>query len=338
MIVIDGMSAAVCRELLSDILRHDWTALAEPGRAFNRPGIATIPSMTEFSRASLLCGKLLQGVAGDEAAGFAEHAGLSKRCRGGFPPILFHKAAIQERDDAELAADVRKEIGSAHRKVVGVVINAVDDNLLKGEQLDTRWSRDAIRALPLLLHEARQARRLVVLLSDHGHVLDCQAEGRTGDGADRWRSATSVAGADELVVHGGRVLVHGQRLIAPWSERVRYAGKKNGYHGGLNPQEMVIPIVVLASGEEYPAGWREVPVDTPAWWDEPVLAQVHAEEKVPRSSLPRSRSRGCCSIWSTSTSRRPQSPAKSRWPSGSDDWSVPRSSTSKSRSPGARPA
>ena len=179
-IVIDGMSAAVCCELLADVLRHDWTALAEPGRDFNRPGIAAIPSVTEFSRASLLCGCLRQGVAGDEAVGFGEHAALSKRCRSGFPPILFHKAALQERDDAELATNVRKEIASSHRKIVGVVINAVDDNLLKGEQIDTRWSRDAIRVLPSLLYEARQARRLVILLSDHGHILDCQAQGTIG--------------------------------------------------------------------------------------------------------------------------------------------------------------
>ena len=280
-IVIDGMSAAVCRELLSDVTRHDWTALAEPGRAFNRPGIATIPSMTEFSRASLLCGRLRQGVASDEVTGFAEHAALSRRSRKGFPPVLFHKAALQERDHAELVPDVRKEIGSSHRQVVGVVINAVDDNLLKGEQIDTRWSRDAIRVLPLLLHEARQARRLVILVSDHGHVLDCQAQGRTGDGGDRWRSATGGIGADELLVQGTRVLVPGQRLISPWSERVRYCGKKNGYHGGLTPQEMVVPIVVLTSSEDFPSGWREVPVDSPAWWDDAVAVKTQAEEKAP---------------------------------------------------------
>ena len=31
-IVIDGLSAAVCRELLADLTRHDWVALGEPGR------------------------------------------------------------------------------------------------------------------------------------------------------------------------------------------------------------------------------------------------------------------------------------------------------------------
>ena len=43
------------------------------------------------------------------------------------------------------------------------------------------------------------------------------------------------------------LLAEGHRLIAPWSERVRYGAKKNGYHGGLTPQEMVIPITVVTS-------------------------------------------------------------------------------------------
>ena len=174
------------------------------------------------------------------------------RCRSGYPPVLFHKATLQESDDAVLAADVRKEIGSAHRKIVGVVINAVDDNLLKGGQIDTRWSRDEIKVLPALLHEARMARRLVVLVSDHGHVLDCQTQARPGEGGERWRVASGEPAADELLIQGQRVAVEGHRLIAPWSERVRYGMMKNGYHGGLTPQEMVVPIVVLSSSDKFP--------------------------------------------------------------------------------------
>ena len=166
--------------------------------------------------------------------------------------MLFHKATLQESEDAVLAADVRREIGSAHRKIVGVVINAVDDNLLKGGQIDMRWSRDEIKVLPALLHEARMARRLVVLVSDHGHVLDCQTQARPGEGGERWRVASGEPAADELLIQGPRVAVEGHRLIAPWSERVRYGMMKNGYHGGLTPQEMVVPIIVLK--HKFPTG------------------------------------------------------------------------------------
>ena len=58
---------------------------------------------------------LMQGHSANEKSGFAEHPALLRACRSGFPPVLFHKAALHESDDASLAADIRKEIGSSHR-------------------------------------------------------------------------------------------------------------------------------------------------------------------------------------------------------------------------------
>ena len=48
-LVIDGMSAAVCRELLADVTRQDWVVLCEQSCNATRPGLATIPSVTEVS-------------------------------------------------------------------------------------------------------------------------------------------------------------------------------------------------------------------------------------------------------------------------------------------------
>ncbi len=279
-VVVDGMSVAVARELLTDVTRHEWTEISEPGRSHNRAGLATIPSVTEYSRTSLLCGKLRQGNQEIERKQFEQHAGLLAHCRSGSPPVLFHKASLSEAEDTVLAPEVRKEIASTHRRVVGVVVNAVDDHLLKGEQIDTRWSKEEIKVLPALLHEARVARRLVVLLSDHGHVLDCQTEGRIYKddlaGGERWRSSKGSPDEDELQVKGSRVAVSGKEVIAPWSEQVRYGIKKNGYHGGLTPMEMVAPIVVLSSTDDLPDGWGEKPADTPGWWDLSVSTD-HAE-------------------------------------------------------------
>ncbi|MGH7138693.1 MAG: BREX-2 system phosphatase PglZ, partial [Pirellulales bacterium] len=276
-IVIDGMSVAVCRELLADVTRHEWLAACEPGRNFNRPAIATIPSVTEFSRTSLLCGRLRQGSAHDERPGFAEHPALLAHCRTGYPPILFHKASLQQAEDAVLAAEVREAIGSVHRRVVGVVVNAVDDHLLRGDQIDTRWTRDEIKVLPSLLHEAANARRVVVLLSDHGHVLDCQMEGQAAEGGERWRVDDGKPSPQELRIEGSRVGVEGHRLIAPWTEKVRFGVKKNGYHGGLNPQEMVVPVAVLTTSTDFPDGWTEMPIETPAWWDDTAPATMPVE-------------------------------------------------------------
>ena len=285
-IVVDGMSVAVMRELLTDVTRHEWVAISEPGRQFNRPGLATIPSVTEFSRTSLLSGALGQGNQDIERKQFEKHAGLLKHCRSTSPPILFHKAGLSETEDTVLAAEVRKEIASTHRRVVGVVINAVDDHLLKGEQIDTRWTRDEIKMLPALLHEARIARRLVVLLSDHGNVLDCHAKGRNykdeAAGGERWRTAIGKPEDDEFVVEGSRVVAEDQRIIAPWSESVRYGIKKNGYHGGLTPQEMIAPIAVLASTDDFPEDWSEQPIDTPGWWDDVSPTEVFKAAPAPK--------------------------------------------------------
>lgn len=287
-ILIDGMSVAVFRELMDDVLGSDWALLAEEDRGL-RCGLATVPSVTEVSRTSLMCGKLTLGASANEKVGFAEHPALVSASRITHPPILFHKASLQESEDASLAADIRKEIGSSHRKVVGVVVNAVDDHLLKGDQIDTRWTRDEIKVLPSLLHEAKMSRRTVILLSDHGHVLDCNATGKKADGGERWRVDTNDAGEQELQVSGSRVVIPGVTesaeksvsLIAPWSERLRYGIKKNGYHGGLTPQEMVVPIAVLSTSDLFPAGWQEASVDLPLWWNEPPVVDAGIEREAP---------------------------------------------------------
>jgi hypothetical protein len=204
---------------------------------------------------------------------------------------------LQESDDSSLAAEIRKQIGSSHRKIVGVVVNAVDDHLLKGDQIDTRWSRDEIKVLPVLLHEAKAAGRIVVMLSDHGHVVDCRAKGQVYEGGERWRIDDGQPSDGELRIHGPRVVIpESKTLIAPWTERLRYGVKKNGYHGGISPQEMVIPIAVLKATEGFPSGWTDTAADLPTWWDltdpsqpavaEPVTNLKPIESKPKSTSLP----------------------------------------------------
>ncbi len=281
-LVIDGMSYAVCRELVEDITRQDWAEIRRQDRGPVWPGIAAVPSVTEVCRASLLCGRLRQGHASDEKTGFAEHAGLLRHCRSGTPPVLFHKDALQETSEASLAEGVIREIESPRRRVVGAVINAVDDHLLKGDQLDIRWSGDEIKVLPKLLYEARAAGRIVVLATDHGHVLDFQTECRPHEQGDRWRTAEAAPADDEIQIAGPRVVLpESHRLVAPWSERVRYSIKKNGYHGGVSMQEMVIPVAVLTAQDELPEGWVEPPSDAPAWWFPPLEEQPAADAGQP---------------------------------------------------------
>lgn len=292
LVLIDGMSAAVWRELLSDLTRRDWTALVPKGAAQNPPVLASVPSVTQVSRTSLFCGELKRGSSGDEQKGFAAHPELVAQSRSGYPPVLFHKASLSEDEDVVLAEDIRREIESNRRRVVGVVVNAIDDHLAKGDQIDVQWTRDAIKVLPTLLHEASSSGRAVVLLSDHGHILDHGTKSRTYEHAgERWRPDVGKPCDDEIQVRGERVVAHeGDSLIAPWSEGVRYtAMKKNGYHGGLTPQEMVVSMTVLSSSASPLPGWVDAPVDYPSWWDEPGRASAgtdRREHEIVQSAAP----------------------------------------------------
>ena len=135
----------------------------------------------------------------------------------------------------------------------------------------------------------------MVLVSDHGHVLDYQTQQRKQESSDRWRRSDGAPGEDEVLIAGDRVVLPVEhRLIAPWSERVRYSMKKNGYHGGVTMQEMVVPVTVLSARDDLPQGWSEPPVDTPDWWFAPLEEQMPAEAEplMPPKRPPRKKPAG----------------------------------------------
>ena len=296
--VIDGMSMAVFRELEEDLGRNGWIGLAPTGASAPKPVIATIPSVTEASRASLFAGQLTTGAQGKESKAFGKHPRLIEVSSATKPPVLFHKGDLVEPGRAGLAPAVGKALTDPAQRIVGVVINAVDDHLGKGDQVRVPWGLDSIRPLDSVLAAAREAGRIVLLLSDHGHVIDYDTTLLEGSEAERWRSAeTGSAGLreGEITIKGPRVLLAaGQQLIAPWSEKIRFAPKKNGYHGGVSPQEVVIPLGVFSASGEVPEDWSEVDPEQPAWWARPVAedlpeAATQAVVKpVPKTKKPKS--------------------------------------------------
>lgn len=294
LVVLDGMSAAVCRELVDHLTRErrEWLEIVEEGRPSYRPVLATIPSETKYSRASLLAGRLATD-GPDEQAAFAGHRGLVDVSNGGKGPVLYPKADLSP---TSLSDVVREEIASPKRRVVGVIVNAVDDHLAKADQILVRWNLDTIPVLGALLHDAARAGRAVILTSDHGHVLEAGTTARAnrgGDGGERWRPAGGAEPApDEIALRGSRVMVPGGALVTSWSESVRYiAATKRGYHGGISPQEMVVPTSVLIPAEATePEGWKPAPESTPPWWDRdgrPVVVSPAAVEprKQPQGML-----------------------------------------------------
>jgi hypothetical protein len=283
LLVFDGLSFAVWRYLAGTVGRLGWSELAPADGRGAFIAAAALPSVTEISRASLLCGRLTRGDQAAERAGFAGLPSLVAVSRSGKPPRLFHKASLGA--GPELGTDVQAAVADLQQKIVGIVHNAVDAQLSGSDQLEITWSADDFRQVSALLHTARQAGRIVVITGDHGHVLDegtVQVPGGTGD---RWRSAGTPPAEGEIALAGGRVLAPGgaTSVVVAWSERLRFAARRGGYHGGAAPQEVLVPVAVLSSGDP-PSGWTEAPPAEPAWWrgtDDEANASRMPEDAVP---------------------------------------------------------
>jgi len=268
LIVIDGMSFAVFRELLQDVSSHGWLELTEQGKPA-KPVIAALPSITEVCRRSLLAGRLMSGNGDDEKQAFAANIDLSQAVKSAGPAILFQKSELADSGGASLSLEVRKEIASAKRRVVAAIVNAVDDHLLKGEQVFIPWTLSHIPLLNQLLGAAMEAGRLVVMTSDHGHVLDHDTAYRASNLGERYRGDDATVHPDEVRISGTRVVLpQGGTLIAPWSEKIRYGGKRNGYHGGASPQECVVPLAVLGWQSVVAERYQPVALVRPHWWQD----------------------------------------------------------------------
>lgn len=270
LIVIDGMSFAVVYELLSDLTQKHWQLITPDAQTSTiRAGLAAIPSETKVSRTSLICGALTQGQQHHEKKGFSQHPGLFQHCKRSAPPLLFHKDALHSITPPILSEELYNAINSEKHQVVGLVINAVDDLLSKGDQVDIDWTCDRINILEPILQAANNAERLVILTSDHGHVLHHGTQYQSANGGERWRVDEGNPRQGELQIEGDRVIsANSKSVIAPWTEKLRYSGhKKTAIMGGINPQEIIVPIAILTSSLKCPEGWQEKSLSYPDWWD-----------------------------------------------------------------------
>ncbi len=277
LLVVDGMSVAASTELVTSVTETDWIELTRFGGP--RVGVlAALPTVTRVSRASLFAGEITVGEQAEERAALATAFGPKAR--------LLHKADLRAGPGASLDPAVIDALGDPQVPLVAAVVNTIDDALDRGDPGATEWSQRTLRSVRDLLHHARD--RTVVLLSDHGHVVDRGEEMtlRTDlSGGARWRSADSPTGEGELLFAGPRVALGGGRVVLPWRETVRYAPRKAGYHGGASAAEAVIPLTVLTTREDAKVPeWTGAPVATPAWWRGPL--PVEAGAAVPAVAVP----------------------------------------------------
>lgn len=287
MIVLDGMSWAVCHELLEDIRQDHWfESTFDEDSAIPHPVIATVPSETRYSRTSLMSGELTEGDSSTERRNFKQNPALVECSDRRKPPVLFHKKDITEGSRGAVSEEVSKAILDEKQKVVGVVINAIDDRLANAQQIRDNWTIGRINPLGALLRLARDSGRVVVLASDHGHVwhrTDAQYEPATE--GSRWRHNEGECTEGELVISGKRV-VPADSIIVPWTETIHHKRKQHGYHGGATPQEMVCPLVLLTDKSSAYSGLNECAYPSPAWWSPAPVASPDEAEPVVQVTVP----------------------------------------------------
>ena len=275
-LVVDGLSHAAAGPLLSDLARRGWQR-QQPETSELPSVLAVMPSVTRVSRTSLLCGELRDGDQAVERDGFAAHPALRGAGKGQ-APRLFHRSDLGDID-GHVAPQVQQALLDPGQQVVGIVVNGADDHLAKGSQLRLVDGLSGIRPLRPIEQAAAEAGRTIVLVADHGHVLDhgTRYVHTTASGGERWRA---VAGAspdpdDEVAVAGPRVLLGGEDgIIAAATEQTRYVkADKRGYHGGATPAEVLCPLHVLTPAGVSLDGWEAAAMLPPVWW-QPLAEQV----------------------------------------------------------------
>src|SRR5690606_27801398 len=122
---------------------------------------------------------------------FAKHRALAGFTDGTVAPCLLLRAEGSTATGAA-SQEALNLVGDARRRVVGLVVNAIDASLKRDPQQHPRWTVDDIRPLADLLEAAQRAGRAVLVASDHGHIPTTELVARVGDGAAsgggaRWR-------------------------------------------------------------------------------------------------------------------------------------------------------
>jgi hypothetical protein len=277
LLILDGMSAGVATEIITSLLvrtGEGWAEALLAGQGHRAAGLAVLPTLTEVSRTSLLCGALASGSQDAERRGYdrlwAAH-GLTKA-------ELFHKRPLDSSlPGYALAADVAEALGDVTgRPLVTSILNTIDDALDRSDPGGTEWTASAVRHLMPLLDQARRSGRVVILTADHGHVV----ERRQGvqhsyeeSSSGRSRAAVGKVEGGEILVTGSRVLLHGGKAVLAVDEKLRYGPLKAGYHGGASAAEVVVPVAVLVSGsvpEGASSRLQLAPPQEPSWWTDPI--------------------------------------------------------------------
>jgi hypothetical protein len=312
-LLVDGMAWAQAVELLDSLgeIPSAWGPLSfhqlkkhRVGDGFFPAVMAALPTETEVSRAAFFASKPVKDgtreATSKDVARFRENRVLAPFFEGSAAPELLLRAEGHTKSGTASEAALTL-VSKSEARVVGIVINAIDNSLKGDSQQDQAWTVDSIRSLGHLLDAARTAGRSVLLASDHGHVpSDCfESMPRVGDGGSRWRvwSSPSEALADgEFGFAGASVWTpkgaHGVVLLG--DDQRRYGGAPHaGEHGGATLAEVMTPCVLIGSAvdaQEGDVARAVMRAPVPAWWmfdvREPQLDVVQEAPVVPKRKKP----------------------------------------------------
>ncbi|MCP4502876.1 MAG: BREX-2 system phosphatase PglZ [Deltaproteobacteria bacterium] len=262
---MDGMSWANLAEMWSSLRTQPegaafipMTLPGQDGGDLPPPVIAAIPTITTLSRGSLFAGRLLgeddsKSTANDPKR-LKEHRGV--RSFTSTATVLLKKDIFGEGGKLKLEAKAKV---ASNERVVGVVVNTIDDQLKGSPQFSASLSLGDITPLCELLAAAAKAGRAVLLCSDHGHITSQRfsetsaalPKRKTKDDikaniSARWRPIGEEEEADVGEVALTSHLAESGRIALAVDEKLRYVGQVHqGEHGGLSLAEAVAPAFLL---------------------------------------------------------------------------------------------
>ncbi|MGV9435804.1 BREX-2 system phosphatase PglZ, partial [Nocardia sp. NPDC003648] len=274
LIVVDGMSAAIATELAGELRSSfsEFDPLPGTSAPMRRCMAAALPSLTTVSRTSLFAGKLMKGDQKTEKKLFPEHSFWGAR-----RAEVFHKDNLRSKAGDRFGPDLSRALANPDCHVA-VVLNTIDDRLGKEAKLDdSGWEAREIGDLQALVSVATAQGMVVLITSDHGHVIDRNGIAVTATGVASARHRVPAGDFDrrseaEIPLHGPRVVwpEPGASIVALWDNDSRYTTQKAGYHGGAALAEITIPVLAfLPFGALPPGGWRELGDQRPSWWRDP---------------------------------------------------------------------
>lgn len=288
-LLMDGMAWAQAVSILAsfDAWAVPWGPMAwhsssqgKVGAALRPVVFAALPTVTEVSRAAFFAGKPtpagpVQSTSDDPKRWLANKTVAKLEADTIEPKLLLRGEG--HTSDGIASQEALSLVADPARRMVAIVINAIDASLKGDSQHHHLWKADSIRSFVDLLDKARESGRAVLLAADHGHVPASLlvAKSKQIDASARYRPWTKPddpIAEDEVGFHGTGVWApkgaHGVVLLA--DEHARYGGAAHaGEHGGASLAEVVAPCLLIAPSDGRDVAdkdQRVMPLEKPSWW------------------------------------------------------------------------